>query len=82
MGVEECHSGHVYEYQKCSCVRGSLGEDPDFFVQDAVIDNRLLTQVDIGVLLLNVVANFCYLGDMLCGGGGCKLAIIIRCGFA
>ena len=24
----------------------------------------------------------CYLGDMLCAGGGCKLAIITRCGIA
>ena len=27
-------------------------------------------------------SNFCYLGDMLCAGGGCKLAIITRCSTA
>ena len=34
--------------------------------------------------LLDVELNFCYLGDLLymCAGGGCKLAIIIRCGIA
>ena len=34
--------------------------------------------------LLDVDLNFCYLGDLLymCAGGGCKLAIITRCGIA
>ena len=32
--------------------------------------------------LLNVESNFCYLGNILCGGGGCKLAIFTRCSTA
>ena len=32
--------------------------------------------------LLDVESNFCYLGDMLCAGGGCKLAIVTRCSTA
>ena len=31
---------------------------------------------------LDVVSNFCYLGDMLCDGGGCKLAMVTRCSTA
>ena len=54
------------------------------FVQDAVIrrDNRPPTQVDVDGTLLDVEPNFCYLGDMLCAGGGCKLAIAPRSGIA
>ena len=32
--------------------------------------------------LLDAESTFCYLGDMLCAGGGCKLAIITRCSTA
>ena len=56
------------------------------FVQDAVIRLDRLTiemsQVDVDGTLLDVESNFCYLGDMLCAGGGCKLAIITRCSTA
>ena len=47
-----------------------------------LIDNRPPTQVHVDGTLLDVEPNFCYLGDMLCAGGGCKLAIITRCGIA
>ena len=30
-------------------------------------------------LCLTSESSFCYLGDMLCAGGGCELAIITRC---
>ena len=46
------------------------------------IDNRPVTQVDVDGALLDVEQNFCYLGDILCAGRGCKLAIITRCGIA
>ena len=32
--------------------------------------------------LLDVEASFCYLGDMLCDGRGCALAIATRCSAA
>ena len=53
-------------------------------VQDAVIrlDQLAIIQVDVDGTLLNVEPNFCYLDDMLCAGGGCKLSIITRCGTA
>ena len=39
-------------------------------------------QVDVDGTQLDVESNFCYLGDMLCAGGGCKLAIVTRCSTA
>ena len=35
--------------------------------------------MSVGETLLVVVPSFCYLGDMLNAGGGCDLAIIVRC---
>ena len=70
-----------WEHKKCSGVRGRLAEDPDYVVprccdQARPIDNRPVTRVDVDGTLLK--PNFCYLGDMLCAGGGCKLAIITK----
>ena len=31
-----------------------------------------MTLVDVDRTLLDVEPNLCYLGDMLCAGGGCK----------
>ena len=48
------------------------------FVQDAVIwlDRFAIDDME------GTVLDFCYLVDMLCASGGCKLAIITRCGIA
>ena len=35
------------------------------------IDGRTVTEVDNDGNMLDVEAMFCYLGDMLCSGGGC-----------
>ena len=43
------------------------------------IDGRSITQVDIDGTMLNVEATFCYVGGMLCTGGGCDSAIATRC---
>ena len=57
--------------------------DPDYlcpkcYDQARPIDNRSVTKVDVDV---DVEPNFCCLGDTLCAGGGCKLAIISKCGY-
>ena len=70
-------------HKKCSGVR-SLAEDLDYVCprccdQARQVDNRLVTQVDVDGTQLDVESNFCYLGDMLCAGGGCKLTIVTRC---
>ena len=36
-------------------------------------------EVEVGNEKLEVVPEFCYLGDMLSAGGGCELAAITRC---
>ena len=43
------------------------------------IDGRIMTEVDVDGTMLDVEATFCYLGDMLCSGGGCDSAITARC---
>ena len=74
-------------HKKCSGVRGRLAEDPAYVCprccdQARPINNRPVTQVDVDGTLLKVKSNFCYLGDMLCAGEGCKLAIVTRCSTA
>ena len=67
--------------KKCSWVRGRLAEDyvcPRYCDQAQLIDYRPVTQVDVDGTLLDMESNFCCLGDMLCAGGGCKLAIVTR----
>ena len=41
------------------------------------IDFRTLIEVDIDCTMLDVEATFCYLGDMLCSGGGCESAVAL-----
>ena len=74
-------------HKKCSGVRGKLAEDPDYICprccgQARQIGNIPIMQVDVDGTLLDVESYFCYLGDMLCAGGGCKLAIVTRCSTA
>ena len=74
----ECSKCKNWVHKKCSGVRGRLVEDPAYVCprcsdQAQPIDNRPVTHVDVDGTLLDVEPNFCYLGDMLCAGGGCKL---------
>ena len=46
------------------------------------IDSRTITEVDVDGTMLDVEATFCYLGAMLCSGGGCDSAIAARCSVA
>ena len=89
VGVNSIQSSQCmyWVHKKCSGVRGRLAEDPDYACprccdQDRPIDNRPVTQVHVDGTQLDVESNFCYLGDMLCAGGGCKLAIVTRCSTA
>ena len=41
--------------------------------------NTSVTEVEVGNEKLEVVPEFCYLGDMLSAGGGCELAAITLC---
>ena len=42
------------------------------------IDGRPQSEVQVGPDKLEVVASFCYLGDMLSAGGGCEMAVTTR----
>ena len=42
------------------------------------IDGRPQSEVQVGPDKLEVVASFCYLGDMLSAGGGCEMAVTSR----
>ena len=80
----QCLQCMFWVHKKCSGVRGRLAADPDYACprccyQARPIDNRPVTQADVDGTQLDVESNFCYLGDMLCAGGGCKLAIVTRC---
>ena len=79
----QCSQCLYWVHKKCSGVRGRLAEDPDYVYlrccdQARPIDNRPVTQIDVDGTQLDVESNFCYLGDLLCSGGGCKLAIVTR----
>ena len=42
------------------------------------IDGRPQNEVQVGPDKLEVVASFCYLGDMLSAGGGCEITVTTR----
>ena len=44
-----------------------------------VMGEKPVSEVEVGNKKLEVVPEFCYLGDMLSAGGGCELAAITRC---
>ena len=71
-------------HKKCSGIKGPLRPDPEFRCARCLgtaraIDEREVSEVEVGNEKLEVVPEFCYLGDMLSAGGGCELAAITRC---
>ena len=71
-------------HHRCSGITGRLVADPDYVCPRCrgvarPIDGRPVTCVEVDGTPLDVEASFCYLGDMLCSGGGCDRAIAARC---
>ena len=71
-------------HKKCSGIKGPLRPDPEFRCARCLgtaraIDEREVSEAEVGNEKLEVVPEFCYLGDMLSAGGGCELAAITRC---
>ena len=66
-------------HKKCSGIKGRLPPDSEFrcalcLGTARAIDERQSVEVEVGNERLEVVPEFCYLGDMLSAGGGCELA--------
>ena len=67
------------------CIRNAVAlRDPEFRCARCLgtaraIDEREVSEVEVGNEKLEFVPEFCYLGDMLSAGGGCELAAITRC---
>ena len=71
-------------HKKCSGIKRVLSSDPSYQCLCCrglarPIDGRPLTSVDVDGSKLDVVPEFCYLGDMLSSGGGCDASIAARC---
>ena len=79
-----CSSCSRWVHKKCSGIKGPLRPDPHYKCPRCLgtarpIDGRPLKEVKVGDETLEVVPDFCYLGDSLSSGGGCELAAITRC---
>ena len=71
-------------HKKCSGIKGRLLPESEFTYARCLetaraIDGRQTLEVEDGNENLEVVTEFCYLGDMLSAGAGCELAAITRC---
>ena len=72
-----CNSCKLWVHKKCSGLK-RLTKDPDYRctrcqVTARPLDGRPQEEVQVGPDKLEVVASFCYLGDMLSAAGGCEL---------
>ncbi|RUS81963.1 hypothetical protein EGW08_010278 [Elysia chlorotica] len=72
----------MWVHKKCSGLK-RLTKDSDFKCSRCQgtarpIDGRPQSEVQVGSDKLDVVASFCYLGDMLSAAGGCDLATTTR----
>ena len=79
-----CGGCKRWVHKKRSGIKGPLRPDPEFRCARCLgtartIDEREVSEVEVGNEKLEVVPEFCYLGDMLSAGGGCELAVITRC---
>ena len=76
-----CKSCKHWVHKKCSGLK-RLTEDPDYRCTRCKgtagpLDGRPQIEVQVGLVKLEVVASFCYLGDMLSAAGGCELSTTI-----
>ena len=71
-------------HNKCCGISGGLKRDPSFRCARSLgtarpMDGRKIIEIQMGNDKLEVVTDFCYLGDMISAGGGCELSSITRC---
>ena len=77
-----CNGCKHWVHKKCSGLK-CLKKDPDYrctLCQGTArpLDGRPQKEVQVRPDKLEVVASFCYLGDMLSAAGGCELSTTIR----
>ena len=77
-----CNGCKHWVHKKCSGLK-CLKNDPDYRCTRCQgtacpLDGRSQKEVQVGTDKLEVVASFCYLGDMLSAAGGCELATTTR----
>ena len=77
-----CKGCKHWVHKKCSGLE-RLTEDPDYRCTRCKgtacpLDGRPQREVQVGPDKLEVVASFCYLGDMLSAAGGCELSTTTR----
>ena len=77
-----CKGCKHWVHKKCSGLK-RLTEDPDYRCTRCKgiarpLDGRPQREVQVGPDKLEVVASFCYLGDILSAAGGCKLSTTTR----
>ena len=71
-----CGGCKRWVHKKCSGIKGPLRADPEFRCARClgtalVIDGIEETEVEVGNKKLEVIPEFCYIGNMLTAGGGC-----------
>ena len=77
-----CNGCKHWVHKKCSGLK-RLKKDPDYRCtrcqgSAGPLDGRPQKEVQVGPDKLEVVASFCYLGDMLSAAGGCELSTTTR----
>ena len=77
-----CNGCKHWVHKKCSGLK-RLKKDPDYRCTRCQgtarpLDGRPQKEVQVGPDKLEVIASFCYLGDMLSGAGGCELSTTTR----
>ena len=77
-----CNGCKLSVHKKCSGQQ-RLTPNPDYRCAQCMgnahpIDGRPQSEVQVGTDKLEVVASFCYLGDMLSADGGCEMAVTTR----
>ena len=77
-----CNGCKHWVHKKCSGLK-RLKKNPDYRCTRCQgtarpLDGRPQKEVQVGPDKLEVVASFCYLGDMLSAAGGCELSTITR----
>ena len=86
----KCTRCKVWVHKKrCCSIKSNLGRLSAEQVESYVcprcqglarpIDGRPVTHVDVDGVQLDVVGEFCYLGDMISAAGGCDAAAAARC---